>query len=71
MLAAIVAVAVPTMYGAFVAFVDAALHAAPLLSTDMFIVVVPGIADAIKVTLQILQKDGMGYTVTIQLVVEV
>jgi hypothetical protein len=30
-----------------------------------------GAADEINVILQILQKDGIGYTVTIQLVVEV
>jgi hypothetical protein len=71
MFAAIEVEPVPTIKGAFVALVDAALHPAPSFNTVRLIVAEAGAAEEISVILQILQKDGIGYTVTIQLVVEV
>ncbi len=71
MLAAIVEEPVPTINGALAEFPEAALHPAPSFKTLRFIVPEPGAADENNVILQILQKDGMGCTVTIQLVVEV
>jgi hypothetical protein len=50
---------------------SAALQPAPSFKTLRFIVPETGAADEINVILLILQKDGIGYTVTIQLVVEV
>jgi hypothetical protein len=70
MLLAIVALLVPSTKGFFAGLPDAAAQPAPSFKTVKLIVVDDGVPDAIKVILSILQKEGMGFTVTIQEEVE-
>jgi hypothetical protein len=70
MLLAITADPVLSIKGNFAGVPLAAAQPAPSFNTVKLIVVLEGIPDAIKVTFSILQKDGMGLTVTIQEEVE-